>query len=151
MITQRVPYAPSHLKGLGNTAPQGVPYPDQAYTIPVSITMTGNQTNLLTYQDIERDADFIWRGFIVGKASAGTATSDLYSVQMDINGWYKLSPAQILAGNLQSDPSAPFPVFPELPVPAGGRIGILTSDLSGSTNTIQLLLLGVKRFKQGAR
>ena len=53
----------------------------------------------------------------------------------------------ILNANMASDPSSPYPVFPELTVPAGGRIGILITDLSNAGNTIEIVFRGVKRFK----
>lgn len=149
-MIQRAPYAPAHLLGLGNTAPQGTPYPDQAFDIPFDITLSANQVTQ-QYQIIERDADYIWRACVIGRAAAGTATSDLYAVLFDINGWYKLSPTSILAGNLQSDPSAPYVIFPELTIPAGGRIGILFTELSGAPNTIEIVFKGVKRFPTNTR
>lgn len=143
-LVTRAPFAPASLMGLGNTAPQGTPYPDQSYDIPVDIVMTGNQVNLVTNQTIERDADYVWRGVVIN-----SYTDVRFKVQFNINGWYNLSPTQINAGNYQSDPGAPYPIWPELTVPAGGRIQITTTDFSGSTNTIQIVLRGVKRFKQG--
>lgn len=136
----RAPYAPAHLIGMGDSSPQGSPYPDQSFDIPFDVTLTANQT-LLTSQIIERDADFVWRA-VVANSQTG-----IYQVQFDINGWYKLSPSQILNANLQSDPSSPYPIFPELTIPAGGRIGILITDLSGAGNTIEILFRGIKRFK----
>ena len=147
MIVTRAPFAPVHLLGLGNTAPQGTPYPDQGFDIPFDITLTASQ---VTQQEqiIERDADFVLRAIVLGSVARQTATSDLYAVQFDVNGWYKFSPAPILAGNLQSDPSAPYVVFPELTIPAGGRIGILFNELSAAPNTIEIVFRGVKRFPQ---
>jgi hypothetical protein len=134
------PYAAAHLLGLGDTSPQGAPYPDQSYDIPFNITLTASQA-VQTSQIIERDADFVWRGVILN------GQTGIYQVQFDINGWYRLSNGQVLNANLQSDPSAPYPIFPELTVPAGGRIGIFITDLSAAPNTIQIVFRGVKRFK----
>lgn len=133
------PYAPAHLLGLGDSSPQGAPYPDQSYDIPVNITLTALQA-LNTAQIIERDADYVWRGIILNFQTG------IYQVRFDINGWYLLSNGQILNANMQSDPSAPYPIFPELVVPAGGRIGIFITDLSNAGNTIQIVFRGVKRF-----
>lgn len=136
------PYAPAHLLGLGDSSPAGSPYPDQSYDIPVNITLTALQ-NLVTAQIIERDAAFVWRGIIANSQTG------IYQVRFDINGWYLISSDQIVNANLQSDPSAPYPIFPELIVPAGGRIGINITDLSGAGNTIQMVFRGVKRFVAG--
>jgi hypothetical protein len=133
------PYASAHLMGLGDTSPVGTPYPDQSYDIPFNVTLTALQ-NLNTAQLIDHDANFVWRGVIANSQTG------IYQVRFDINGWYLLSQTQIINANLQSDPSAPYPIFPELVVPAGGRIGIYISDLSNSGNTIQIVFRGVKRF-----
>ena len=134
------PNAPAHLLGLGDSSPQGTPYPDQSYDIPTNITLTGDQS-LSTQQTIQRDADYVWRGIIIN-----SYTSQLFQVRFNINGWYFMSQGYVLAANLQSDPSAPYPLFPEMTIPAGGQIGIDITDLSGSTNTIQIVFRGVKRF-----
>jgi hypothetical protein len=138
------PYAPAHLLGMGDTSPQGTPYPDQSYDIPINITLTALQT-LQTAQIIERDADYVWRGIIANSQTG------IYQVRFDINGWYLLSNGQITNANLASDPSAPYPIFPELVVPAGGRIGINITDLSNAGNTIQIVFRGVKRFCANAQ
>ena len=136
------PYAPAHLLGLGDSAPSNAPYPDQSFDIPFDVSLTANQI-LQTSQIIERDADYVWRAVVLNSQTG------IYRVQFDINGWYKLSSGQILNANMQSDPSSPYPIFPELVIPAGGRIGILITDLSGAPNTIEILFRGVKRFTQG--
>ncbi len=138
-LISRAPYAPAHLLGLGDTGPAGAPYPDQSYDIPVTITLTANQ-NLNTNQQINRDADFVWRA-VVANSQTG-----IYQVQYNVNGWYPVSNGFILNANMQSDPSSPYPIWPELIVPAGGFIGINVVDLSGAPNTVQLVLRGVKRF-----
>lgn len=137
------PYAAAHLLGLGDTSPAGAAYPDQSYDIPVNIALTAGQT-LNTAQIIERDADYVWRGIIANSQTG------IYQARFDINGWYLLSGGQILNANLQSDPSSPYPLYPELTVPAGGRIGILITDLSGAPNNIQIVFRGVKRFPGGS-
>jgi len=133
------PYASAHLLGLGDTSPQGAAYPDQSYDIPFNIALTALQA-VNTSQAIDRDADFVWRGIIANSQTG------IYQVRFDINGWYLLSNGQILNGNLQSDPASPYPIFPELIVPAGGRIGIYITDLSNAPNNIQIVFRGVKRF-----
>lgn len=133
------PYASAHQLGLGDSSPQGAPYPDQSYDIPVNITLTANES-LYQQQQIQRDADYVWRGIILNQQTG------IYQVQFDINGWYLLSNGQVLNANLASDPSSPYPLFPEMTVPAGGSIGIRITDLSGAGNTIQMVFRGVKRF-----
>lgn len=137
------PYAPAHLIGLGDTSPAGSAYPDQSYDLIYDVTLTANQT-LQDFKPIERDADFVWRAIILNSSTG------IYKVQFDVNAWYKLSSGQVLSANLQSDPSSPYPLFPELVVPAGGRIGIFITDTSGAPNTIEIVFRGVKRFKNAA-
>lgn len=138
------PYASAHLLGLGDTAPTGAVYPDQSFDIPFNATLTASAAFQLT-QQIDRDAIFIWRALIINSAAV---TSLLFTVQFNINGWYNLSNGQVIAANLQSDASSPYPIWPELPVPAGGYIGINGTETSGSTNTIQIVFRGIKRFVQ---
>lgn len=133
------PFAPAHLIGLGDASPAPTPYPDQSYDIPYDIVLTANQ-QLLDSKPIERDADFVWRAIVIA-----AATSQLFKVQFDVNGRDRLSPSQILAANYQSDPSSPYALWPEWTVPAGGRIGIFITDLSGAGNTIEIVFRGCKR------
>jgi hypothetical protein len=137
------PYASAHLLGLGDSSSPGAPYPDQSYDNPFNVTLTANQI-LQTSQPVDRDADFVWRGVVLN------GSTGLYEIQFDVNGWYKLSGSQILSTNMQSDPSQPFVIFPEQCIPAGGRIGMLITDLSGAPNTLQLVFRGVKRFTASA-
>lgn len=146
MITRiHAPYAAAHLHGIGDASPKGSPYPDQSYDIPTTIALTGNQ-NTTVNQAIERDADFELRAIVLNSQTG------IYQVQFVINGWYQLSAGQILNANMQSDPSSPYVIFPAQLIPAGGRIQINITDLSGAPNTIQIVFRGVKRFQasQGA-
>jgi hypothetical protein len=43
--------------------------------------------------------------------------------------------------------SVQWPMFPEIVIPAGGRIGIDIQDLSAAPNTVQLAFRGVKRYR----
>ena len=135
----QAPYAAAHLLGMGDTSPQGAAYPDSSYDIPINIALTANQATGVQ-QLIQRDAAFMWRGIIL------SAFTGIFQVQFTINGWNLLSNGQILNANLQSDPSSPYPIFPEQLVPAGGYIGINITDLSGAPNNIQIVFRGVKRF-----
>lgn len=141
MLRTPAPYAPAHLLGLGSTAAPDAVYPDQSFDIPFNVTLTALQA-LNTQQQIERDADFVLRGIVLNSQTG------IYQVQFSVNGWYNLSTGQVLNANMQSDPSSPYVVWPELIVPAGGFIGINITDLSNAGNTIQIVFRGCKRFSK---
>lgn len=132
-------FAPPAYNGLGAGSPDG--FLDQAFSYVYNVTVPLNGTvreNLIT----DADADFIWRALTITDF-----TSINFSLQFTDSDWYQHSSGAILAANYQGDAASPFAVVPEITIPAGGRIGIETNDLSGAENTIQLVLRGVKRFK----
>lgn len=144
MIRTAAPYAPAYLVGLGDSSDPSAAYPDQDYWLPYDVVLTAGQV-LSDSKPIERDANFIWRGLVI----APNSSTGLYAVQFAVNGRDFLSPSLILSTNLLSDPSSPFPVWPEFEVPAGGRISINLQDLSAAQNTIQILFRGTKRTPRG--
>jgi hypothetical protein len=88
------------------------------------------------------DADFHWTAIVLN-----SYTSISFSVRFGINGLYYLSQFQVLASNYLGDPSSPYPIMGQLIVPAGARITLDMTDLSGATNTLQILFRGTKTFK----
>jgi hypothetical protein len=132
------PYAPPAYNGIGQVSvPSG--YRDNSFDYVFDVTLTANQS-LRTQQSIHNDSDFCWRATVINR------NTGLFMVQFSDSDWYFLSSEPIVSLNIQGDPASPYPVFPEIIIPAGGRIGINITDLSGNPNTIQMLFRGVKRY-----
>lgn len=133
------PYAPPAYNGIGQTnVPNG--YRDVQFDYVFDIVLTANQS-LQTQQSVHNDADFMWRAVVNARNTANN-----FTVRFSDSDWYYLSSAPIHSLNLQGDASSPYPVWTEIAIPAGGRIGVDITDLSGAQNTIQLLFRGVKRY-----
>ena len=125
--------------GLNNASPLN--YVDVDFTYPYDVTLTANQ--FLRDQTISttNDADFAWRALVIAFSTGA------FNVRFADSQGYYLSNGTIVSANLQGDAASPYPVFPEILIPPGGRIGIDIQDTSGNTNVIELLCRGVKRYR----
>lgn len=102
------------------------------------VALTGNQI-LTTAVTIDKDADFL--------LSALYGVSDAnYTMQMFTNANRAVHSQAAQATNAIGTAQFPVPVFPTLRYPAGGRIGLILTNLSGSTNNVELVFSGVKEF-----
>lgn len=133
------PLAPPVYNGFNNTSPLG--YVDVDFTYPYDVTLTANQ--FLRDQSISttNDADFEWRALVIAYSTGA------FNVRFADSQGYYLSNGMIVSANIIGDAASPYPIFPGILIPAGGRIGIDIQDTSGSTNVIQLLARGVKRYR----
>jgi len=130
------PLASQQLNGIG----QGQPgYMDLPFDYVFTITLQGNQVLNQQMQAIHTDSAFLWRGLVF-------ASTGIFTVRFSDSQGYYLSDGQVDSANLSNDGSSPYIIFPEVPLPPGGRIGIDVTDLSGQANRIQLVFKGVKRF-----
>lgn len=131
------PYASPVSNGIGQA---GVPsgYRDIAFDYVFNQTLNANQSGDFQL-GVHNDSDFHWRAVVVTSTGA-------FSVVFSDSDWYDLSSGALLSSNILGDPSSPWPVFPEIVIPAGGRIGLQLTDLSGAGNTINILFRGAKRF-----
>lgn len=136
------PWAPPTDNGLNNASPLN--YTDVDFTYPYDVVLTALQ--FLRDQTIAttNDADFAWRAVIMAMSTGS------FNVRFADSQGYYLSNGMVVSANLQGDAASPYPVFPEILIPAGGRIGIDIQDTSGFTNTIELLCRGVKRYRVAA-
>lgn len=112
---------------------------DFTYVYDGTITASSSLADAITTM---LDADFHWTALVIN-----SYTSVAFSVRFGINGLYYLSSSAVLANNYLGDPSSPYPLMGQLIVPAGARITIDLLDLSGSTNTVQILARGTKTFR----
>jgi hypothetical protein len=132
------PYAPPAYNGIGQLDVPGG-YKDQSFDYVFNVTLTASQV-LQTQLSVENDADFPWRATVINLFTGA------FSVRFSDSDDYWLSSGRIINTNIQGNPSSPYPEFPEVIIPAGGKIGIDIADLSVAENTIQILFRGVKRF-----
>lgn len=136
--------APPSVQGVNVPMGQDLGFVDIGYGYPFDVTIP-SANELLTNQALAilSNADFVWRGLLF--VSTGT-----FSIRIYDGDQYALSPGLILSQNLASTPGDPFPWFPEVWYPAGGKILIDIQDTSGSDgNVIELLFIGANRYRLG--
>jgi hypothetical protein len=133
------PYGSPSFNGLNDDSPKG--YTDVDFTYPYDVILTASQFLRDQTVSTTNDADFCVRGIVVA-----TLTGAFNIRFSDSQGFY-LSNGMIASANLIGDAASPFPVFPELIIPAGGKIGIDIQDTSDAQNTIEILFRGVKRYR----
>jgi hypothetical protein len=133
------PYAPPAYNGLMDASPEG--YVDVDFTYTYDVVLTPLQP--LYDQSIQttNDSDFAWRALILA-----FATGPFKIRFSDSQGFY-LSNGYIASANVIGDAASPYPIFPEILIPAGGKIGVDIQDTSNATNTIEILARGVKRYR----
>jgi len=137
--SQLNPFAPPSYNGLLPDAPEG--YVDVDFSYVYDVVLSASQ--VLTDQAVAtmNDADFAIRAVFIG-----VSTGSFNARFSDSQGYY-LSNGLIASANLLGDASSPFPIWPEIIIPAGGRIGIDITDTSGAPNTVEIIFRGVKRYK----
>lgn len=134
------------LNPLAAPAANGVPYLSPFNCLDVSgfyvypISLTGNQTLSNQSVSIMTEPDFLLRGILF--TSTGT-----FSIRMQDGQQYYISNDFILSTNLLGTAGDPFPIFPEIFYPAGGKIVLDIQDTSGSNNTGQIVFIGANRYK----
>lgn len=136
------PYSPVSLQGIDPSAPQG--YFDRPFDYAYSVTLTANQALQGQIVSIFTEADFMWRAMYF-------TSTGIFSIRFQDGDGYYLSNALIYSTNLPGTPGDPYPRFPEVKYPAGGRIYIDITDTSGSQNVIQIGFIGVNRYALGPR
>jgi hypothetical protein len=134
------PYSPPAVQGVSDASPQG--YIDVPFDYVYNQTLSASQSLDNEVVSIFTEADFAWRGLIF------TATG-LFSVQFQDGQGYYLSAGKVFSTNMPNTPGDPFPRFPEVVYPAGGRITLNISELSADTNVVQLIFVGVNRYRIG--
>jgi len=119
-------------------APDG--FVDIDFTYAYDVVLTGSQYLPNQAVSTTNDCDFIWRAVIMA-----TYTGN-FNVLFKDSQRFQLSSGLVAAANLVGDASSPYPIFPEIIIPAGGEIGIDIQDTSTNPNTIEILFRGVKRY-----
>jgi hypothetical protein len=133
------PFASPMDNGLNNASPLN--YTDVDFTYVYDVVLTANQFLRDQTMPTTNDADFVWRATVMA------VNTGSFNIRFADSQGYYLSNGVIANANLQGDAASPYPTFPEIVIPAGGRIGIDIQDTSGETNTIEILFRGVKRYR----
>lgn len=134
------PYAPPAYNGLAGDYPNG--WQDVNFDNVFEVTLTANQMLRDQQLAVDTDADFAWRAFQV------VSNTGSFAIRFSDSQGYYLSNGMLLSATFfQGSLAILFPIFPEVMIPAGGRIGLDIQDLSAAPNTVQLLFRGVKRYR----
>ena len=134
------PYAPPAYNGLAGDYPNG--FYDVSFDNVYEVSLTANQMLRDQQLAIDTDADFCWRAFQV------VSNTGAFSIRFSDSQGYYLSNGMLASPTFfQGTFSVLWPVFPEVMIPAGGRIGIDIQDISAAPNTVQLVFRGVKRYR----
>jgi hypothetical protein len=136
----RNPVAPPAIQGIPDYASAPSGFYDRPFNYTFDITLAANQLVNGSVVSIFTEADFCWRGMVF-------SSTGLFSVQFQDGQGYYLSNNLMLSSNMPNTAGDPWPVFPEVVYPAGGRIYLNIGDSSGAENTIQILFLGVNRYR----
>ena len=139
------PFAPPAYNGLAGDYPNG--YYDVDFTYVYNVALTANQFLRDQVLALATDADFVWRALIC------PVNTGVFAVRFSDSQGFYLSNGMIPNANfLYGTVPVPYPIFPEIVLPAGGRVGIDIQDLSGAPNAIEISFRGVKRYRlpQGA-
>lgn len=132
------PLSPPAMQGIDPSAPPG--YIDVPFSYVYNVVLTADQNLTNEVVSIFTEADFAWRGLIF-------TNTGLFSVRFQDGQGYYLSAGMIFSSNMPNTSGDPFPQFPEVLYPAGGRIQLDISDLSSAENTIQILFVGANRYR----
>ncbi len=131
------PQASPALTGIPSGAPPGAR--DVGFDYIYDVVLTSEQL-LTDSKPIDNTSAFHWRAIIV------VANTGAFRVRFSDSRMFYLSNGFINNTNLLGTPGNPWPVFPEVVIPPGGRIGVEIEDLSVAGNTIQLSFRGVRRY-----
>lgn len=142
MLQRRKPYL-----GEAPIQPEAQPAAGQPYEEPGDYvfrrTLQPNESIPDLSQFVDKDSDFVL------VAIAGTSTGP-FSVQFRNAGNRAISSSEELAQNCIGTGQFPVPLLKPLVYPAGGRIGIAMSDLSGALNVVEIVFRGIKRYRTAA-
>ena len=132
-------YAPPAYSGLQQRA--GAPSVDLSFDYVYVVTLTALQALRDQIVAIQNDADFVLRAMIL------TSYTGAFQIRLsDSQGTYFSNSYLNYANFLSGSARVPFPIFPEVLFPKGGKIGIDITDLSNASNEVEVLFRGVKRY-----
>lgn len=130
-------------QGLGEapqTPPAAQQYYEETHALTIDVTLTANQELLGQGVFIDSDGDFVL------KAIVGTQTGN-YQIRFRLPSGRYWPSAYTRNANLVGSAQFPVPVEPNAVFPAGSQVQFDIKDLSGASNTIQLVLIGSKLLR----
>lgn len=140
------PFAPEYMAGLAKPPISKLGYEDRPFDYlysPPNNQLSANQEILGDSVQIQTDADFELRGWYISTATG------LFQIRLGDATGYQFSSGLIISSGISSNPSRPTVFSPQHSFPAGSRVIVDIQDLSGNPNTIQIVLVGVKRYRMG--
>jgi len=114
-------------------------YRDQAFIYAGTFTVNAGLSSFNQLISIDTDADYIVNGVVVN-----TTGMDLQFLDSEN---YSLSSDFIPSAAFSTNFGAPFPIFPSLLLPAGGKFGVNLRNPTVGNITITVSLIGFKRFR----
>jgi hypothetical protein len=112
---------------------------DQSFNYVYPVSLTALQQLDFQTVSILTSADFLLRGLLF-------TTTGAFSLRLYDGNQYALSSDLIVSANLLGVAGDPFPMFPEIFYPAGGRITLDIADTSNAGNTGQIIFIGANRY-----
>lgn len=137
-------FAPAAFMGVPQPPPEVAGYDTKPYFYvynPPNNELTADQIIEDGQVSIQPDADFICAGLYISLYTGA------FQFQLTDAQGYLLSNGLINSGGISQAANEPTILSPAHTFPAGSRIQITIEDLSGSTNPLQLVFVGWKRFK----
>jgi len=113
---------------------------EEPFSIVFDVTLSANQEMLQQGVFIDSDGDFVLKGLV------GTQTGN-YQIRFRLPSGRSWPSGYVRNGNLIGSAQFPVPVEPNAVFPAGSKIALDIKDLSGASNTIQIVLVGSKLFR----
>lgn len=130
--------APPVVQGIDNASPIG--FIDVPFDYTYAINLSASQLQQGQVVSIFTEADFVWRGLTFN-------STGLFAIQFQDGEGYYLSSGLVLSSNMPNTAGDPWPRFPEVFYPAGGRIYFNIQDQSAAPNTGQILFIGANRYR----
>lgn len=145
-ITQRYRQNPNSPPAYGGMAERNKDFVEQDFSYPRNITLTALQLAPAQTITIDNDSDFEWRGIQI-PVRTGAYEIQFFDAQNN-----PLSNGYLSYLNFQVATNVPiiFPLTPAVLIPMSGQVKFNIQDLSNATNSIQIVLRGVKRFRYNA-
>lgn len=137
-------FAPNYQQGIAQPPPAVAGYEDRPFEYiynPPNGQLTANQLINPDAVAIQTDADFWLAGWYISLYTGS------FQIQLTDSAGYQLSDGMINSAAISQLASDPTVLSPAHPFPAGGKIQVVIQDLSGSTNPLQIVFKGWKRFK----
>jgi len=132
-------YAPPAYSGLQQRP--DAPSMDLSFSYVYTVELTALQALRDQVVAIQNDADFVLRAMLL------TFFDGAFQIRLsDSQGTYFSNGYLNYANFLSAGAVVPFPIWPEVLFPKGGKIGIDITDLSDDDNEVEITFLGCKRF-----